>query len=111
MKIEIEIVRYGDLENAAQPGLQAVVAIDERAENAARIGDGTGPRIATAGFGDFEVARTCHPRLSTVAVDCVGIGRAAGELLLRAIDAARSGQRLPAETVLIPFRIVQRESS
>ena len=43
--------------------------------------------------------------------DCVGIGRAAGELLLRAIDAARNGQRLPAETVLIPFRIVQRESS
>jgi LacI family gluconate utilization system Gnt-I transcriptional repressor len=68
-------------------------------------------RIAIAGFGDFEVARTCHPRITTVAVDCVGIGRAAGELLLRAIDAAREGQRLPRETVLIPFRIEQREST
>ncbi|MDH4390755.1 MAG: LacI family DNA-binding transcriptional regulator [Aquabacterium sp.] len=68
-------------------------------------------RIAIAGFGDFEVARTCHPRITTVAVDCAGIGRAAGELLLRAIDAARAGARLPAETVLIPFSIMQREST
>jgi len=68
-------------------------------------------RIAVAGFGDFEVARNCHPRITTVAIDCVGIGRAAGELLLRAIEAARDGQRLPPETVLIPFRIEQRESS
>ena len=68
-------------------------------------------RIAIAGFGDFEVARACHPRITTVAVDCAGIGRAAGELLLRAIDAARSGHRLPPETVMIPFHIEQREST
>ena len=68
-------------------------------------------RIAIAGFGDFEVARNCHPRITTVAVDCVGIGRAAGELLLRAIEAARDGGRLPPETVLIPFHVEQRESS
>jgi LacI family gluconate utilization system Gnt-I transcriptional repressor len=68
-------------------------------------------RIAIAGFGDFEVAKACHPRLTTVAVDCEGIGRQAGEVLLRAIDAARAGQRLPAQTVPIPFRIEQREST
>ncbi len=68
-------------------------------------------RIAIAGFGDFEVARSSHPRLTTVAIDCVGIGRAAGELLLRAIDASRLGQRLPPETVLIPFHVEQREST
>lgn len=68
-------------------------------------------KIAIAGFGDFEVAKNCHPRLTTVALDCVGIGRAAGELLLRAVDAARIGERLPPETVLIPFRIEQREST
>ncbi|MBV1705547.1 MAG: LacI family DNA-binding transcriptional regulator, partial [Hyphomicrobiales bacterium] len=27
-------------------------------------------RIAIAGFGDFDVARCCHPRLTTIAVDC-----------------------------------------
>lgn len=68
-------------------------------------------RLAIAGFGDFEVARASHPRITTVAVDCTGIGQAAGELLLRAIDGAREGRRPPPETVLIPFRILQRESS
>ena len=68
-------------------------------------------RIAIAGFGDFEVAKNCHPRLTTVAVDCDAIGRAAGEVLLRAIEAARKGERLLPETVLIPFRIEQREST
>lgn len=68
-------------------------------------------RIAIAGFGDFEVSRSCHPRLTTVAIDCTSIGHAAGELLLRAIDASRQGERLPPETVLIPFRIEPRESS
>jgi LacI family gluconate utilization system Gnt-I transcriptional repressor len=68
-------------------------------------------RLAIAGFGDFEVSRTCHPRITTVALDCAGIGRAAGELLLRAIEAQRQGTRIPPETVLIPFRVEPRQSS
>ena len=68
-------------------------------------------RVAIAGFGDFEVSRSCYPRITTVAVDCVGIGRSAGELLLRAIEASRDGTRLPPETVIIPFRVEQREST
>jgi LacI family gluconate utilization system Gnt-I transcriptional repressor len=68
-------------------------------------------RIAIAGFGDFEVGKACHPRLTTVAVDNEHIGRRAGELLLRAVAAARSGQRLASETVSIPYRIEQREST
>ncbi len=68
-------------------------------------------RVAVAGFGGFEVATACHPQLSTVALDCAGIGRAAGELLLRAIHAAREGRRLPAETHRIPYRIELRGST
>jgi len=68
-------------------------------------------RLAIAGFGGFEVGTACHPQLTTVAVDCTGIGRAAGELLLRAIAAARSGRRLPPETVMIPYRIELRGST
>ena len=68
-------------------------------------------KLAIAGFGGFEVGSACHPKLTTVAVDCAGIGRAAGELLLRAIDAARRGRRLPPETVMIPYRIELRGSS
>jgi LacI family gluconate utilization system Gnt-I transcriptional repressor len=68
-------------------------------------------RIAIAGFGDFEVGRNCWPSITTVQVDCDAIGRAAGELLLRAIAASQDGQPLPRETVLMPFRILPRESS
>jgi LacI family transcriptional regulator, gluconate utilization system Gnt-I transcriptional repressor len=68
-------------------------------------------QLAIAGFGGFEVGASCHPRLSTVAVDCAGIGRAAGELLLRAIAAARNHQRLAPETVLIPYHVELRGST
>ncbi len=68
-------------------------------------------KLAIAGFGGFEVGASCHPRLTTVAVDCTGIGRAAGELLLRAIAAAREHRRLAPETVLIPYRVEMRGST
>jgi LacI family transcriptional regulator, gluconate utilization system Gnt-I transcriptional repressor len=68
-------------------------------------------QLAVAGFGGFEVGAACHPRLTTVAVDCAGIGRTAGELLLRAIQAARGGRRLPPETILIPYRVEMRDST
>lgn len=68
-------------------------------------------RIALAGFGDFEVSSTAFPRLTTVAVDAIGIGRHAGNLLLRAITSRRDGQSVPAETMLMPFHLVQREST
>lgn len=68
-------------------------------------------RIALAGFGDFEVSRCTHPRLTTMAVDALAIGRTAGDLLLRAIEARREGHVLPPETMIMPFRVIQREST
>jgi len=68
-------------------------------------------RVAIAGFAGFEVSAACHPQITTVAVDCVGIGCAAGELLLRAIEAAREGRHLAPETVVIPYRVELRGST
>lgn len=68
-------------------------------------------RIAIASFGDFEVARAAFPRLITVAVDAVEIGRAAGDLLRRAIAASRDGRVIPAELTVIPFEVIRREST
>ena len=68
-------------------------------------------RLAIAGFGDFEVGRGCVPSLTTVAVDCAGIGRTAGELLLRAIAAARAGAPMAPEKVLMPFQLMARDST
>lgn len=98
------------------PDTQALVCVSDPPAFGAlaecqRRGIAVPGKLAIAGFGGFEVGASCHPRLSTVAVDCVGIGRAAGELLLRAIAAERQGQRLPPETVLIPFRVELRGST
>ena len=98
------------------PDVQALVCVSDHPAFGAlmecqRRGWAVPHRLAIAGFGGFEVAASCHPQITTVAVDCVAIGRAAGQLLLRAIDAARQGQRLPAETVLAPFRVEMRGST
>ena len=68
-------------------------------------------RIGIAGFGDFEVGKASFPRITTVAMDCVGIGLKAGALLLQAIELARRGQVLAPQTVLVPYRIEPRESA
>ncbi len=101
---------------AQWPDVDAVMAVSDLSAFGAlaecqRRGWSVPQRIAIAGFGDFEVARSCHPRLTTVVIDCAGIGRAAGELLLRAIDAARQGEPLSAQTVITPFQVAQREST
>ena len=98
------------------PDVDALVCVSDHAAFGAlmecqRRGWAVPQRLAIAGFGGFEVGAACHPRLTTVAVDCVGIGRVAGELLLRAMAAQQSGARLPAETVLMPFRIEARDSA
>jgi LacI family gluconate utilization system Gnt-I transcriptional repressor len=98
------------------PDVEAVVCVSDHAAFGAlmecqRRGWAVPGRLAIAGFGGFEVGAACHPQITTVAVDCTGIGRAAGELLLRAIDAARAGQRLAPETVSLPYRIELRGST
>jgi LacI family gluconate utilization system Gnt-I transcriptional repressor len=101
---------------ARWPDTDAVVCVSDHPAFGAlaecqRRGIDVPGRLAIAGFGGFEVGASCHPRLTTVAVDCTGIGRAAGELLLRAIDAQRQGRRLPSETILIPYRVDMRGST
>ncbi len=68
-------------------------------------------RIALSGFGDFDVARCCHPRLTTIAIDCAAIGRAAAEAALAAIEARKRGEALKPATVEIPFHVVARETA
>ncbi len=98
------------------PEVQALVCVSDHAAFGAlaecqRRGWAVPQRLAIAGFGGFEVGTACHPQLSTVAVDCTGIGRSAGELLLRAIEAARGGVSLPAQMVQVPFEVRLRGSS
>jgi LacI family transcriptional regulator, gluconate utilization system Gnt-I transcriptional repressor len=74
--------------------------------------------IAIVGFGNFEVAACCHPAITTVSVDALGIGRRAGEVLLAALDArdnpasgeASSRARVPTK-VRIDYSVLPRESA
>jgi LacI family transcriptional regulator, gluconate utilization system Gnt-I transcriptional repressor len=65
--------------------------------------------VAIAGFGDFEIAAWCHPRITTVSVDCYGIGRQAARRLIELIkgEEENNGQ----EIILTGFRVVEREST
>jgi len=68
-------------------------------------------RVALAGFGDFEVARCCHPRLTTIAVDCWDIGRRAAEIVVDALAARKRGKTLAPNTTIVEFRVVERETA
>lgn len=98
------------------PDVDAVVCVSDHAAFGAlaecqRRGWAVPDQLAIAGFGSFEVGMACHPQLTTVAMDCFGMGRTAGELLLRAIDADRAGQRLAPEVIDIAYRIEIRGST
>jgi LacI family gluconate utilization system Gnt-I transcriptional repressor len=67
--------------------------------------------LALAGFGDFEVARWCHPRLTTVAVDCAAIGRRAAEIVLEALEFRKRGEIPEPQTTIVEFRIIERETT
>lgn len=98
------------------PDTDAVICVSDHAAFGAmaecqRRGWSVPQQLAIAGFGSFEVSGACHPQITTVAMDCFGIGRSAGELLIRAIDAMRSGERLAPQTVVVPYRVEMRGST
>jgi LacI family transcriptional regulator, gluconate utilization system Gnt-I transcriptional repressor len=68
-------------------------------------------RIALAGFGDFEISSCCHPALTTVGVNCYDIGKRTGGLLLRAIEGERADAPIAAETVVIDYQVIVRDST
>ena len=68
-------------------------------------------RIALAGFGDYELSRYTYPRLTTVSVGASEIGAAAGQLMVRSIDAAHDGHPNNPQTIATPYTIVQRETT
>lgn len=98
------------------PNVDAVVCVSDMSAFGAimechRRGWAVPGRIAVAGFGNFEVASSCYPRISTIAIDCYDIGQSAGRILLRSIAAKAAGEVATPETVLIAFQVLEREST
>ena len=65
-------------------------------------------RVSIAGFGDFEVSRASHPRITTVLVDADAIGRRAGDVILDAIDGRLAGS---AARIDVGFEVIPRETT
>ena len=65
--------------------------------------------IAIAGFGDYEVAAFSHPGITTVNVDCYGIGKQAASRLIDLIRGSAADRH--EEIILTTFRVVERGST
>ena len=68
-------------------------------------------RLALAGFGDFEVARCCHPRLTTISIDSRNIGRRAAEITLDALRERERGKTMVPGCTIVRFHVVERETA
>lgn len=115
--VSMEVGAQGVAQMVARwPDLEVLVCVSDHVAFGAlsecqRRGWSVPGRLAIAGFGGFEIAKACHPQMTTVAVDSEGIGKVAGQLLLNAIRLARSGQKLAPETVVMPYHIELRGST
>ena len=59
--------------------------------------------IAIAGFGDYEVGAYSFPRITTVNVDCYGIGRQAAGRVVQILRDKESSRH--QEIILTSFRV------
>jgi LacI family transcriptional regulator, gluconate utilization system Gnt-I transcriptional repressor len=66
--------------------------------------------LALVGFGDFEVARCSHPRLTTIAIDCHDIGRRAAEIVLCSLEERSRGKTMAPRCTTVGFHVVERET-
>lgn len=101
---------------AAWPDTDAVMCVSDMSAfgvlmECHRRGIAVPSRMAVAGFGDFEVSRHCFPRISTVSVDPLAIGRIAGEMLLAAADARKHGVPAQTQRRAVDFQVIVREST
>lgn len=65
--------------------------------------------IAIAGFGNYEIASCCHPRITSVDIECHEIGLLAARKIIQSIhNPTAPDRRMP---VMTKIRVVEREST
>lgn len=62
--------------------------------------------LAIAGFGDFDMARNSHPRITTVSIDCREMGRLSADCIQRSQPSDGGG-----EIILMPTRVLSRQTT
>jgi LacI family gluconate utilization system Gnt-I transcriptional repressor len=68
-------------------------------------------RLSVCGFGDFELSLGCSPAITTVNVDGAAMGELAAASLLSRIDGRPGDAGGRGSRIMVPFRIIARESS
>jgi LacI family transcriptional regulator len=101
---------------ARHPEIDGVFACnDQMALGALKVARQLGRRVpedlAIIGFDDIPEAAYFYPPLSTVRQDMVKLGCRAVRELGKVIEANRSGDSLPPETILLQPELIVRESS
>lgn len=66
-----------------------------------------GADFAVVGFDDVPEASLWHPSLTTIATDPMGMGQKAAQLMLQRI----AQPELPVQRVIMPSRLIQRDST
>lgn len=97
---------------AAWPNVDAVVCVSDLSAFGAlsechRRGLKVPQNIAIAGFGDFDLSRWSWPKLTTVSVNAIEIGRRSGSILLEALKAPSAHNQIDR----VAFSIIQRETT
>lgn len=67
--------------------------------------------LAIAGFGNFEIGTQTNPSLTTVRVDCTGIGRRTGQLLRDLLATSNADHLVEQEMTDLGFDVVERQST
>lgn len=67
--------------------------------------------LAVAGFGNFEIGAQTIPSLTTVKVDCGGIGEQAGKLLLDLLAMPKAELSARHEKIDLGFELIERRST
>ena len=67
--------------------------------------------LAIAGFGNFEIGVQTNPSLTTVGIDCEGIGERAGQLVLDLLAVPKDDWPSSHETIDLGFDLIERQST
>lgn len=102
------LARHRDVDAVfAVSDLSAVGALMECQRRGIKVPDD----LAVAGFGDFEIGAQTVPPLTTIRVDCTGIGARAGQLLLDLLARSDAHRPVSFEKLDLGFEIVERCST
>lgn len=73
-----------------------------------RMGISVPGELAIAGFGDFEIARTCYPSITTIGCDWQALGETAGRQITSRLEDDSGNDSC---TTLMDFSVICREST